>query len=178
MTPLAVCAAVVFRGGKLLLATRRPGSSLAGKWEFPGGKVRPGESLENCIARELSEELGLAVRSATEMGEVTFAYPEKSVCLHFMLCTIDAQAEAVPREGQQCGWFAPGEWRSVELASADAQFLAEYMDTLVQKASESAAGESSGKIHGRLPDWLKTPFADGRARVEMQRLLRGGGLHT
>ena len=50
---LEVCAAVAFRDGKLLLASRRPGSNLAGKWEFPGGKQREGESLADCIRREL-----------------------------------------------------------------------------------------------------------------------------
>ena len=178
MSPLAVCAAVVFRGGKLLLATRRPGGELAGKWEFPGGKVQPGETHENCIRRELLEELGVTVASTTELAEETFAYPEKTVCLHFMLCTIGEQAVAAPREGQQCGWFTPAEWSTLELAPADAKFLADSRTVLEQKAQESEQSVASTLPRGHLPGWLKTPFADGKARVEMQRLLRGECLHT
>ena len=72
---LEVCAAVAFRDGKLLLASRRPGSNLAGKWEFPGGKQRDGESLVDCIRRELLEELGLEITDALELFSLVHRYP-------------------------------------------------------------------------------------------------------
>ncbi len=68
-----VCAAVVFREGRLLLATRRPGSRGEGRWEFPGGKCEPGESLEETIRRELREELAFPVTCATPVA--TFSRP-------------------------------------------------------------------------------------------------------
>lgn len=175
MTTLSVCAGLVFRDGKMLLATRRPDSDLAGKWEFPGGKVRQGETLEGCIARELQEELGLEVCRASCFAEMTFSYPGKTVCLHFMRCEVAVNSQPAPREGQQCGWFLPGEWESLDYAPADAQFLLEHRKELEMEASKSFVPEKGA---GRLPVWLKTSFADGRARVEMQRLLREGGLHT
>ena len=175
MTTLSVCAGLVFRDGKMLLATRRPDSDLAGKWEFPGGKVRQGETLEGCIARELQEELGLEVCRASCFAEMTFSYPGKTVCLHFMHCEVAVNSQPAPREGQQCGWFLPGEWESLDYAPADAQFLLEHRKELEMEASKSFVPEKGA---GRLPVWLKTSFADGRARVEMQRLLREGGLHT
>ncbi|MBQ4480312.1 MAG: lipoyl synthase [Victivallales bacterium] len=175
MSALSVCAALVFQGGRLLLATRRPGSMLAGKWEFPGGKVRPGEALEGCISRELEEELGLTIRRASCFGETTYNYPDKTVCLHFMLCEIVPGSQAVPREGQRCGWFLPEEWGSLDFAPADLKFLESRRKDLEMEASKSALPR---KASGRLPDWLRTSFADGRSRVEMQRLLRESGLHT
>ena len=180
LTPLSVCAAVVFRGGKMLLATRRPGSALAGMWEFPGGKICPGESLAECIARELSEELGLEVGSASLFAEETFSYPEKTVCLHYMRCDVLSESMAVPREGQQVGWFSPDAWNQLDLAPADAHFLAAHREELrlMSVRSLPMSEVPANRSGGRLPEWLKTSFEGGRERVEMQRLLRGSGLHT
>ena len=180
MAPLSVCAAVVFRGGKMLLATRRPGGSLAGKWEFPGGKVDSGETLEECIARELEEELGLKIVQASLFAEETFDYPTKTVCLHYMRCELSPESVAEPREGQQCGWFAPNEWPQLDLAQADAHFLNVHHAELKLAAARSLpmTEQVARRPGGRLPDWLKTSFEGGRERVEMQRLLRGNGLHT
>ena len=180
MAPLSVCAAVVFRGGKMLLATRRPGGALAGKWEFPGGKVDPGETLEACIARELEEELGLKIDHAELFAEETFAYPAKTVQLHYMRCELSPESMAEPREGQQCGWFAPDEWAELEFAPADAQFLATHLAELKFAASCSlpVTEPPTRQFGQRLPEWLKTSFSGGRERVEMQKLLRSNGLHT
>ena len=73
---LDVCAAVVVADdGRLLLATRRPGSHLAGKWEFHGGKVHPGESLEDCMRREAAEELGLLLTAARPVSPMRTRAP-------------------------------------------------------------------------------------------------------
>lgn len=173
MQPLSVCAAVVIRGGKILLATRAPGSHLAGCWEFPGGKVRAGESYGECIKRELEEELGLTVSvGAQAPWELLYTYPERTVALHFIPCACADDASAVPREGQQCGWFAPEELSGLELAPADAQFVRDHLEELVR------SGAAKSPRRTPLPPWLKTPFAGAKERIEMRNLLRHAGLHT
>jgi 8-oxo-dGTP diphosphatase len=82
-TTLLVVAAVVIEGGRVLLTQRKAGTHLAGAWEFPGGKVRPGEDPRHALVRELEEELGIG-STVGEVMEVTFhRYPERSVLLLF-----------------------------------------------------------------------------------------------
>jgi 8-oxo-dGTP diphosphatase len=79
-----VAAAVILRpDGAFLLACRPPGKVYAGYWEFPGGKVEPGEGLADALARELHEELGIDVVSATPWITRVFSYPHATVRLHF-----------------------------------------------------------------------------------------------
>jgi len=175
MNSLDVCAAVVFRGGKLLLATRRTGSRYAGLWEFPGGKVEEGESFEECIVRELREELAFSVHSAQRVGTLRQVRPgEGDLVLHFLRCEAEEGSEPLPQEGQQCGWFSPSEWEGLEFAPNDLRFFNTRKAELLGLAQES----SGAVVPGRLPNWLKTSFEGGQERMEMRRLLRGGGLHT
>lgn len=80
--PLAVTAAVIRRGGAVLLARRRPGKAHAGLWEFPGGKIEPGETPEACLARELAEELGIAVAVDGHILTSRHAGPHGALELH------------------------------------------------------------------------------------------------
>ncbi len=84
----------------------------------------------------------------------------------------DDYAEPTPREGQQCGWFAPDEWAKLQFAPADAAMLAEHAPQLRQLCAESL------KTPMRLPTWLRTPFSGGEAAIQMRRMLRSGALHT
>ena len=81
-----VAAGLVFRGGKLLITQRRPQDPLGGLWEFPGGKRDPNESFEECLRRELKEELGIEVEVGEVFDSVVHHYPEKSVRLTFYRC--------------------------------------------------------------------------------------------
>lgn len=117
-----VCAAVVRRGDHVLLATRPAGSHLSGRWEFPGGKVCEGESLEDCIRRELAEELGLGVLSAAPIASIRHRYPGKDIVLHFMDCTIEAPARPVCHEGQEIQWARVADLGHIDLAPADRAF--------------------------------------------------------
>lgn len=83
-----VVAALIRRSDQILITQRPGGVHLAGLWEFPGGKVEPGESLEAALQREIFEELGVKIRVNDEFFTVEHDYPTKSVRVHFFNCTI------------------------------------------------------------------------------------------
>lgn len=76
-----VTAAILIENGRVLIARRRPGAAQAGLWEFPGGKVRPGESPEHCLERELQEELGIRIAVEGFFGESVHAYEDRTIRL-------------------------------------------------------------------------------------------------
>jgi len=76
-----VTAALLIENGRVLIARRRPGASQAGLWEFPGGKVRPGESPEQCLKREIREELGIRIAVEEFFGESVCAYEDRTIRL-------------------------------------------------------------------------------------------------
>src|SRR5947209_5793739 len=88
--PVQVAAAVILHDGRYLLTMRKTNVHLSGLWEFPGGKREPGESLEDCLRREVREELGIEITEPVPFQTVRHDYPEKSVELHFFRCTIKA----------------------------------------------------------------------------------------
>lgn len=99
-----VAAAVLQKSdGTFLLAQRPVGKIWAGYWEFPGGKVEPGETAHHALVRELREELGIAVVTAYPWITRLFTYPHATVRLHFFRVTA-WQGELHPHEGQQFAW--------------------------------------------------------------------------
>ena len=107
-TPVTeVVAAVLTQpDGRVLLAQRPRGKVFAGYWEFPGGKVESGEALEDALARELHEELGIVVTRACRWITRVFAYPHATVRLNFFQ-VFDWQGEPHPHEGQVFSWQLP-----------------------------------------------------------------------
>ena len=81
-----VAAGLVFRDGKLLIAERHANAHLGGLWEFPGGKREPHETFEDCLVRELREELGIEVAVGELVESITHSYPERTVHLRFFRC--------------------------------------------------------------------------------------------
>jgi mutator protein MutT len=81
-----VAAGLVFRQGQLLITQRNAESHLGGLWEFPGGKREPDETFEQCLVRELREELAIEVSVGELVESLTHAYPEKAVRLNFYRC--------------------------------------------------------------------------------------------
>lgn len=105
---LVVAAALVNENGDILLAQRPEGKALAGLWEFPGGKVEPGETPEAALVRELAEELSLTVNEAA-LEPVTFAsftYPNFHLLMPLYRCQTWS-GEVCPREGQAIAWVPP-----------------------------------------------------------------------
>lgn len=110
MTTIVVAAAVVERGGHVLVTRRQAGVHLAGHWEFPGGKCEPGEPLTDCLKRELREELNVDASVGDTLLTTTHAYPDRQVTLHFFQCHL--LGEPTPQLGQEMRWvprYALGE---------------------------------------------------------------------
>ncbi len=101
-----VAAVLTQPDGRVLLAQRPPGKVYAGYWEFPGGKVEPGESLATALARELHEELGIVVTRAGRWITRLFEYPHAAVRLNFF-SVFGWQGEPHPHEGQVFSWQQP-----------------------------------------------------------------------
>jgi 8-oxo-dGTP diphosphatase len=101
-----VAAVLTQPDGRVLLAQRPPGKVYAGYWEFPGGKVEPGEALETALARELHEELGIIVSRACRWITRVFEYPHATVRLNFFR-VFEWQGEPHPHEGQVFSWQQP-----------------------------------------------------------------------
>jgi 8-oxo-dGTP diphosphatase len=126
-----VCAALVDTRGRVLLAERPAGKSMAGLWEFPGGKIAPAETPEAALARELEEELGIAV-AAEDLAPLAFAshaYAEFHVLLLLYLCR-RWQGAVSPREGQRVLWVAPGELGAHAMPEADKPLVAALQERL------------------------------------------------
>lgn len=125
---LHVVAAVLRDGdGRVLLARRPPGKPLAGLWEFPGGKVEPGESPAQALARELGEELGLHARPGARLIRVPQAHADGR---RLWLDVFEAEADAPPRalEGQALAWVAPPALRARPMPPADRPVVAALCD--------------------------------------------------
>src|SRR5262245_34601302 len=117
-----VAAGVLERDGRILAARRKKGSHLEGRWEFPGGKVEPGESPEEGLVRELEEEIGVTVRPRGILEVVFHRYPEKSVLLLFYRCElIEGEPRAV--ECDEVRWVPVAELPSLDWAPADVPFI-------------------------------------------------------
>ena len=115
--PVQVVAAVIRRGGKVLLASRPADKPPAG-WEFPGGKIEPGETVEAALVRELFEEL--AVRAVP--GDILAVVPAGKVVLNFIAADLPEEEEPRPCENQQCFWVEVVPEPPAELLPADRDF--------------------------------------------------------
>jgi len=125
MTParIDVVAAIIRDNGKILITQRLDNVHLAGLWEFPGGKVEPGESLEVALEREIREEVGLEIRVIDEFFTVDHDYPAKSVRLHFFNCAV-LKGEARPIDVADLRWVSPRDLRNYRFPPADADLIA------------------------------------------------------
>lgn len=118
-----VVAAIIRRKGQVLITQRLDNVHLARLWEFPGGKVEVGESLEVALKREIREELGLKIRVDDEFFTIEHDYPAKSVRLHFFICTIlDGEPQALHVAALR--WVSPQDLANYQFPPADAELIA------------------------------------------------------
>jgi len=115
-----VTAGVIWRDGCVLLAQRRPGGLLGGLWEFPGGKQEPGETLEDCLRRELREELGIEVEVGPRLLTLAHAYTHFRITLHAFTCR-HASGEPQALDCAAWRWVAPDDLASYAMAVTDRQ---------------------------------------------------------
>jgi len=131
--PLVLVAAValVDVDGRVLIAQRPEGKSMAGLWEFPGGKVDPGETPEHALVRELEEELGIETKIAC-LAPLTFAshtYETFHLLMPLYVCR-RFWGTPMPREGQKLKWVRPRDMRNYPMPPADEPLIAHLMDLL------------------------------------------------
>ena len=105
---ILVAVGVVARAGRVLVTYRREGQLLAGWWEFPGGKVNPGEAIVAALVRELREEVGIEVAPVQALPEIRHQYPHGTVHLHPYLARC-VSGEPSPIEVAACRWVDRGE---------------------------------------------------------------------
>ncbi|MEZ5328074.1 MAG: (deoxy)nucleoside triphosphate pyrophosphohydrolase [Verrucomicrobiales bacterium] len=126
-TPLlVVCAVIENEDGQILSAQRGPGMSLAGKWEFPGGKVEPGEEPAAALIREIQEELGCSVSIIKPLTPSNLIHGRGALCLIPFSCTIVA---GTPKASEHSAlqWSAPEYLPDLDWAPADLPIVAEVI---------------------------------------------------
>jgi 8-oxo-dGTP diphosphatase len=125
MSSIVVTAAVIERDGRLLVTRRLKGTHLEDHWEFPGGKCEPGETLHECLARELWEELAVDAIIGDEILSTSHSYPDRRVELHFFDATLLGEPE--PQLGQEMQWIQREDLRSLKLPPADDELVSLLM---------------------------------------------------
>lgn len=131
---LHVTAAVIERDGRILVARRRGGDCFAGLWEFPGGKIEPGEAPRDCLRREILEELGLEVEIGTSLGEYPYA-PAAGAASLTLLAFRASIRSGIPvlNDHSEIHWALPAELARFEFAEPDRPLVDRLM-------SEAALG--------------------------------------
>jgi 8-oxo-dGTP diphosphatase len=121
-TPVKVVAAVIERDGRILIAKRRQGDRLAGKWEFPGGKIDPGETAEEALKRELHEELGIETEIADFICASCYDYEHLSVEL-LAYKVLHISGDITARVHDEVIWVLPDDLCSFEFPAANEEII-------------------------------------------------------
>jgi mutator protein MutT len=134
-----VLAAIVDGRGRVLIQPRSGDPTLAGTWELPGGKVRPGEDHAAALAREVEEETGVAVRVGELAVALCHAYPDRRVALHAYLCEPVGDARPV----RWARWTSPEEYRAMPMPDANPAVVDALERALGARSAEGVDTNSS-----------------------------------
>lgn len=115
--------AIIDDSNRVLIAQRPQNKSLANKWEFPGGKLEEGETLEKCIVREIKEELNLDVLPIQYIGQESFDYEHASVTLHLFIGRIISDSKVVLHEHQKVKWTDISKLARYDFPEVDLPFI-------------------------------------------------------
>ena len=129
---LVVACALIDADRRVLIAQRPQGKALAGLWEFPGGKIEPGERPEATLIRELHEEIGIIVQEAC-LAPLTFAshaYDDFHLLMPLYICR-RWEGDVIAREGQKLAWLRANKLRDHKMPPADIPLIPHLMDLLL-----------------------------------------------
>ncbi len=128
---LVAAAALVDRDGRVLVAQRPEGKPMAGLWEFPGGKVKEGETPEFALCREIEEELGMDTRETcyVPIAFASHSYEDFHLLMPLYVCRM-WKGDPTPREGQQIKWVRPNELFNMQMPPADVPLISQLMERL------------------------------------------------
>ena len=128
-----VSAGLIRKHGKFLIAKRQKGSHLAGYWEFPGGKLEKGESPQDCLEREIEEELGIRIRAGQVLLTVEHAYEDKTISLYVMNGSVlSGQPRAL--ECQAFKWVQIGDFQNFVFPPPDLKVI-DYLSGAPEQTS-------------------------------------------
>ena len=134
MSAVEVVAGALFdAAGRVLIAQRPPGKALAGRWEFPGGKLHEGESAYDGLVRELGEELGVTVHAAERLIRYAHAYPDRTVWLDLWIVSAWS-GEPQGLDGQAFKWVEPVRLHEEDILEADRPMI----EALAQRHDRSS----------------------------------------
>ncbi len=119
---IEVGAACIYKDGKYLVQTRPPGKSFVGQWEFPGGKREKGENVEQCIEREIVEELGVKIKVGEHLCDILQEFERTELLLRFYLCDL-ISGHPVGKEGQELRWIEPKKFHGLSFLNTNAECI-------------------------------------------------------
>lgn len=169
-----VAGAIADAEGRVLIAQRPRGRHMAGRWEFPGGKLASGEDPYAGLQRELAEELGITVRDAKPLIRLRHTYPERRVLLDvWQVTAYDGEPQAL--EAQALTWARPDELPRHDLLEADRAIVTALR--LPRLARMLSSGEALQSIRGRAAQTILLPMpADGDAEIDPEAVAAARGL--
>jgi mutator protein MutT len=126
MREILAAAAVIEKKGLFLITKRLETSHLGHCWEFPGGKIEKGESINECVIRECMEEIGVVIEPIQYLREQKYSYPGKDVLLHFVLCRL-VRGEPQTIECADLTWIYPSQFSEYEFPPADQEVIEELL---------------------------------------------------
>lgn len=126
--PIEVAAGLIFHDGRLLITQRPARGHLANLWEFPGGKREANETFEECLKREIREELAVEIEPEELFSEITHAYPERTVLLRFFKCRW-LGGETKPIGCQAFEWVTRDALSRFQFPAADARLLEQLAES-------------------------------------------------
>lgn len=132
---IQVACAIIEENGLVLAAQRSETMSLPLKWEFPGGKLEPGETARECLERELWEEMGISVQIDRQLPESSYNYADLTITLYPFICR-KGRGDITLHEHNAVTWIAPESMLELDWAEADLPIIATYRSILQDRLSQ------------------------------------------